>query len=94
MSTLTTTITAQLQEFITIVDELGYQEFVFAETEVVPNPETKQAFLERYVKELITNDFTKAKIKAIDNEIRDERTAEKQALKTAIAGAISVNFTA
>jgi hypothetical protein len=45
------------------------------------------------LKELIVKDFTRAKVKAIDNAIRDERTAEKEALKTAIAGAVNVTFT-
>lgn len=99
MSTLNVTVTAPLQEFITIVDELGYQTFVSsldAQTGLpttIPNPESQQAFLERYVKELIVKDFTRAKVKAIDNLIRDERTTEKEALKTAIAGAVSVTFT-
>lgn len=99
MSTLTTTVTAPLQEFITIVDELGYQQFVGSIDSqsglpvTIPNPESQQAFFERYVKELIVNDFTRVKIRAIDNAIRDERTAEKQALKTAIANAINVTFT-
>lgn len=93
MSKLTTTVTAPLNEFITIVNELGYQEFVLVNAVIVPNPENQQAFLERYVKELIVKDFTRAKVKAIDNAIRDERTAEKEALKTAIAGAVNVTFT-
>lgn len=99
MSSLNVTITAPLQEFITIVDELGYQTFIGSvnsqtgQPETIPNPEGQQAFLERYVKELIVKDFTRAKVKAIDNAIRDERTAEKEALKTAIAGAINVTFT-
>lgn len=99
MSTLNVAVTAPLQEFITIVDELGYQTMVArpnAETglvEVVPNPENQQTFLQNYVKKLIVDDFTKVKIKAIDNAIRDERTAEKEALKTAIANAVSVTFT-
>lgn len=97
MSTLTTVVTAPLQEFITITSELGYQEFVTnPDLQVggtLPNPETRQAFLERYVKELIVKDFTKVKVKAIDNAIRDERIAEKEALKAAIAAAVSVAFT-
>lgn len=98
MSTLNVTVTAPVQEFITIVDELGYQTFVGAidpetnQPTTIPNPETQQAFLERYVKTLIVTDFTRAKVKAIDNAVRDERTAEKEALKTAIGNAISVTF--
>jgi hypothetical protein len=100
MSSLNVTVTAPLQEFITIVNELGYQTMIArpnAETgliEVVPNPENQQTFLEKYVKKLIVDDFTKVKIKAIENAVRDERTAEKEALKTAIGNAISVVFTA
>lgn len=99
MSTLTTVVTAPLQEFITITDELGYQEFVpnidpqTGLNGVIPNPDTRKVFLEKYVKNLIVSDFTKVKIKAIDNAIRDERTAEKEALKTAIANAVNVTFT-
>lgn len=99
MSTLTTIVTAPTNEFITIVNELGYQEFVSSIDSqtglpvTIPNPESQQAFFERYVKELIVNDFTRVKIRAIDNAIRDERTAEKEALKTAIASAVSVTFT-
>lgn len=93
MSTLNVAVTAPLQEFITIVNELGYQEFVLSGASVIPNPESQEDFLKRYVKELIAKDFTRAKIKAIDNAIRDERTAEKEALKTAIAGAVNVTFT-
>ena len=97
MSTLTTTVTAALNEFIIIVNELGYQEYVTnPDLQIggtIPNPENQQAFLERYVKDLIVKDFTKVKIKAIDNAIRDERNTEKDALKTAIANAVSVVFT-
>lgn len=96
MSSLNVTVTAPLQEFITIVNELGYQEFVVlnvnGEASVVPNPENQQTFLQNYVKTLIVDDFTKVKIRAIDNAIHDERTAEKDALKTAIAAAVNVNF--
>jgi hypothetical protein len=99
MSKLTVEVTAPLAEFIAIVDELGYQTFVGtidSETGIpttIPNPETQQAFLERYVKTLIVNDFTRAKVKAIENAVRDERTAEKEALKTAIGNAVNVTFT-
>lgn len=99
MSKLTTTVTAPLNEFITIVNELGYQEYVgtidaqTGQTTTIPNPENQQTFLQNYVKKPIVDDFTKVKIKAIDNAIRDERTAEKEALKTAIAGAVNVTFT-
>jgi hypothetical protein len=93
MSTLNITVTAPVGEFITIVDELGYQQFVVTGEGVVPNPENQQAFLERYVKTLIVTDFTRAKVKAIENAVRDERTAEKEALKTAIGNSVSVVFT-
>lgn len=100
MSTLTTTVTAPLNEFITIVQELGYQEYVgtidaqTGQPATIPNPETQVVFLTKYVKKLIVDDFTKVKIRAVDNAIRDERIAEKEALKTAIADAITATFTA
>lgn len=100
MSSLNVTVTAPVQEFITIVDELGYQAFVGTvdpetnQPTTIPNPENQQTFLENYVKRLIVTDFTRAKVKAIENAVRDERTAEKEALKIAIGNAVNVTFTA
>lgn len=96
MSKLTIEISAPVEEFITIVNELGYQSQVLNPEQIsttIPNPENQQTFLQNYVKKLIVDDFTKAKVKAIDNAIRDERIAEKEALKTAIANAVTVTFT-
>lgn len=100
MSKLTTTVTAPLNEFITIANELGYQEFVpslnttTGATEVTPNPVDRRAFLQNYFKAITVNELAKVRLRAIEQAVLDERTAEKEAVRASLNNAVAVTFKA
>lgn len=96
MATLNITITAGLSDFNLFADELGYNDNITTIVSnlpvISPNPQSRQQFLQEQFKKVTTDWLTSKKIIAIDNQIRDQRIAEKDALKTAINNAVSVNF--
>ena len=104
MSEINIKITADLQDFLIFANELGYQtevsktpeelalltEPIALEDRVKPNPENKQQFLERKMKEIVVGELYKKKASVIDGQINDAKIAEKAALKTAIEGVVGV----
>ena len=95
MATLQIAITANLTQLSTFADELGYQEKAMsADGNIVDNPRDKKDFLQSYFKTMVVEELTKVKVRAIDNAIRDEREAEKQAFRDSVSSAITVTFKA
>lgn len=96
MATLNISITASVAEFGIFADELGYNkevtDFNNGTPITTPNPQTKQAFLEEQFKNVTTSWLAARKVQAIDQQIRDQRVAEKEAIKSAIEGAVNVHF--
>lgn len=104
MAEINIKITAGLQAFSIFADELGYTtevsktpeelalltEPIALEDRVKPNPENKQQFLERKMKEIVVQELYKKKAQVIDGQINDAKLAEKAALKAAIEGAVGV----
>lgn len=92
MATIDIKITATMAQFSTFADELGYMTMVIEEidSEPIPNPETKQAFLERKMKEIVVQELFRRKAMEVDRQVREEKIAEKEVLRTGIESAVSV----
>jgi hypothetical protein len=92
MATINIQITATLAQLSTFADELGYVSEVVGNIELgpVPNPETKQQFLERVMKDMVVQQLYRRKAQAIDSQVREEKETEKQAIRAGIEGAVSV----
>jgi hypothetical protein len=100
MAKLTFEVTATAGEFSTFADRLGYMSVIttgFNEDGTpitAPNPETKQDFLLRVLKEQIAGVFYKPLVSDIEKQVYDTREAEKEATRTNIRNRVAVNFIA
>lgn len=104
MSTITITINAPVQDFITFADELGYQtevsktpeelalltEPIALEDRVKPNPQNKQHFLEEYFKNVVVNELYRQKARVIDAQVNSAKEAEKIALRGVLSNVVGV----
>ena len=99
MASVNIKIQATIAQLSTFADELGYLTNVAVGEEpdgttiMGANPQTKQEFLAEYFKVVTVNELAKVKVQAIDREIRDQRVADKEAIKTAIANTVTVSIT-
>jgi hypothetical protein len=100
MAKLTFEVTATVTEFSTFADRLGYMSVVTTGLEedgtpiTAPNPESKQNFLLRVLKEQISGVFYRPLVSDIEKEVRDTREVEKETLRDNIRNRVAVNFTA
>lgn len=104
MSTITITINAPVQDFITFADELGYQtevskspeelaileEPIAIQDRIKPNPQNKQQFLEEYFKNVVVNELYRRKAGVIDAQVNTAKEAEKVALRGVLVGVVGV----
>lgn len=96
MATVNITITATVSQLSSFADELGYlpQIAVGAEADgttiIGANPQSKQEFLAEYFNKVTVNELARVRVGAIDREIRDQRAADKEAIRKAIASAVAV----
>lgn len=104
MSEINIKITASQANFAIFADELGYQtevsktpeelalltEPIAIQDRIKPNPESKQQFLERRMKEIVVLELYKKKANVIDIQISEAKIAEKAVLKTQIESAVGV----
>jgi hypothetical protein len=104
MSTINITITADVADFIQFADELGYQtevsktpeelalltEPIAIQDRIKPNPQTKQAFLEEYFKNVVVTELYRKKAGVIDAQVNATKEAEKVALKGVLSGVVGV----
>jgi len=97
MAKLVFEVEATLQEFSDFADRLGYMSVVTTEFDeqgnpiTEPNPETKQNFLLRVLKENIAGVFYSPYTSDIDKAVRDAREAEKEALRDDIRSRVTVS---
>jgi hypothetical protein len=100
MAKLTFEVTATVKEFSDFADRLGYMSEVTTALNddgtpiTAPNPESKQDFLLRVLKEQIAGTFYSPLVQDIDKAVRDTREAEKEALKANIRERVAVTFKA
>lgn len=108
MATLRYDIIATELEFINLADRLKYQseiskspeelalliEPILIQDRVKPNPETKENFLKRLVKEELDKIFFTPFTTEIDQQVRDTREAEKETMRTNIRNRSTINFVA
>ena len=96
MSQLNISITANTSDFNQFADELGYNAEVITIVNNVqvasPNPQTKLEFIQAQFKAMTIAWLAAKKIAIIDQQIMDQRTAEKDAMRAAITSAVAVNF--
>lgn len=93
MSTLNFTITASQSEFDDFADRLGYMSTLINELDVlIPNPETRSAFLVRIMKEQVAQKFYTPFVTAIEAEINTARDAEKETMRQTVRDRVAVNF--
>lgn len=104
MSKINITITAPLADFATFADELGYQtqvtkspeeiallvEPIAIQDRIKPNPQTKQAFLEEYFKNVVVSELYRKKAGVIDAQVNSAKEAEKASLKTVLTSVVGV----
>lgn len=92
MPTITINITAPLAAFSEYADDLGYVSEIIEDigSEPIPNPENKQAFLERRMKEQVVDLLLSRKVANIQREINEAKETQKQTVRTAIENAVVV----
>ena len=104
MSKITIEITADVTEFSTFADELGYLTEVFKtpgeiallvepisiQDRLKPNPQTKQQFLEEYFKTVVVQELYRKKAGVIDAQVNSLKEAEKASLKTVLTSVVGV----
>ena len=107
MAVLKYELTATVNEFNDFADRLGYQtevpksveelallvEPISVQDRVKPNPETRQVFLERIIKETLDSKFYAPFVTQIEGEVRNERDAEIEATKQTIRDRSTISFT-
>jgi hypothetical protein len=97
MAKLVFEVEATLAEFSDFADRLGYMSVVIDGADevgnaiTVPNPENKQTFLLRVLKEKIAEVFHAPLTQDIDKAVRDTREAEKETLRQSIRQRVSVS---
>jgi hypothetical protein len=98
MAKLTFEVTATIKEFSAFADRLGYMaEITTLDGEnviVSPNPETKQDFLLRVLKEQIASAFYTPFVQDIDREVRNQREVDKETTRENIRSRVGVTFKA
>lgn len=98
MAKVNITITATLAQLSTFADELGYLSQIAVgqeangDTIMGANTQTKQEFLVERLKAITVNALSRVRTDAIDKEIRDQRTADKETIKSQIESAIAVTL--
>lgn len=93
MSTLNFTIKALDVEFNDFADRMGYMSTIINELDLpVTNPESRSEFLVRTMKEKVASVFYTPFVTAIEQEVRDGREVDKEAMKTEVRGRVAVNF--
>lgn len=94
MATLNSSITGTTQEFDGFADKLGYMTQVFDIDGVAsPNPESRNDFILRTMKEVFAEKFYAPYVADIDREVRTEREADKEAMRENIRARITMSFT-
>jgi hypothetical protein len=97
MAKLVFEVEATLQEFSDFADRLGYMSVVTTGIDedgqpiTAPNPENKQDFLLRVLKEEIAKVFHQPFTSDIDRAVRDTREAEKEAIRESIRQRVTVS---
>lgn len=91
MATINIQITAPVSAFNTYADELGYTtEILDRNGGLIPNPETKQQFLARRVKEITATALAGYKQRAVDATKNEEARVEKATIERQVLAAITV----
>lgn len=93
MAQLTYTITATQAEFEGFAERLGYMTTIRENGSDIPNPETPLEYMSRLMKEAQDKLFFTPYVNEIDQQIRDQRETEKQAMRTNIRSRSSINYT-
>jgi hypothetical protein len=99
MAKLTFTITATVPEFIEFSDRLGYMTTIVTGLDgnsmpiTAPNPEQRQDFLLRILKEKIASEFYTPYVTDINNEVRNQREADKETARNKVRNRVAVTFT-
>lgn len=96
MAKLNFTIDATVAEFNEFADRLGYMTMVLPEggEEAVANPETRQVFLQRVLKEKVSEVFYTPFVRDIETQVRTERDSEKETMRNTVRNKVAVNFSA
>ena len=92
MAKINIAITATLTQFSEFADELGYMsEILDIDTDTaIPNPQSKEDFLVEFLNKSTVDTLSAVRLRAIDQEIRDLRIADKATIVTGIEGAVNV----
>ena len=97
MAKLVFEVEATLQEFSDFADRLGYMSVVTTGFDeqgnpiTEPNPESKQDFLLRILKESIAGVFYKPYVFDIDKEVADAREADREAVRNDVRSRVTVS---
>jgi hypothetical protein len=100
MAKINFSVDATVAEFSDFADRLGYMAQILNGVDgdgqpiVTANPETKQAFLQRIMKEKVAEVFYTPFVADIDREVRTQRDADKEAVREDVRSRVTVNFTA
>lgn len=92
MSQTIITIDATLQEIEGFADRLAYVPEITVDGIATPNPETREVYFERKLTEIVSSVLSAPYIAEIDQVVRNEREAEKEALRANIRSRVQVNF--
>lgn len=93
MATLRFDLVATVPEFEGFADRLGYMPQVFdLQGNATPNPETKEDFIRRIMKEAVAERFYTPYVTDIQNEVRSQRDADMEAMRQNIRDRITVTF--
>lgn len=93
MAILRYEINATQPEFNAFADKLGYMPEVFdIQGNATPNPETRNEFIARKMKEAVDMLFYTPYVNDIDREVRVQRDADKEAMRNEIRNRSSVTF--
>lgn len=95
MATLNIEINAPLSAFSKYADDLGYTPQVRNNdaSGFIDNPESKQEFLARRVKEIIAEALAKYSADSIERIKRAEYKSERESLETAIKNVTTIKIT-
>lgn len=95
MAKLNIQIEAPVTAFNKYADELGYTSEVRNNdaTGFVPNPESKQTFLARRIKEIVAESLARYSAVAVERQKQQEYRTERENLETAIKSVTTITFT-
>jgi hypothetical protein len=100
MATLNFTITASEAEFKDFADRLGYMTVVTTGIDGQgqpinePNPESRTGFLQRVMKEVVSQQFYTPFVRDIESGVRDTKEAEKEAMRVTVRDRVGVSYIA